>query len=282
MNNNGKLYSVATPIGNLSDITFRAIATLKAVDLIAAEDTRHSKLLLDHYSIHTPMVSYHHYNESQRAEQFIEKIHSGVNIALISDAGTPLISDPGASLISLCQKHGIQVVPIPGPSAVIAALSAAGMPGKSFLFLGFLSAKANQRESELENHKLGSATLVCYEAPHRILSMLESCHKIFGADREICIAKELTKSYESILKTTASELLAWLMQDPSRQKGEFVVLISPERQCGSGEEGISVEAKKLLKQLVPIMPIKQASQITSETFGESKNALYQFALELKQ
>lgn len=284
MNKNGKLYSVATPIGNLSDISFRAVETLKSVDLIAAEDTRHSKLLLDHYQINTPMISYHHHNESQRSEQLIQKILLGQNIALISDAGTPLISDPGENLILLCHKNNIQVVPIPGPSAVITALSAAGVSTQHFLFLGFLPAKPSQREAELEKYKHYSATLICYEAPHRIMSMLESCQNILGSDREICIAKELTKSYETIIKATSGELIAWLNHDPSRQKGEFVVLINPDKIINFVKDAnsISVDSENLLIKLIAVMPVKQACKITSEVFGDSKNSLYQFALNLKK
>lgn len=289
MNKNGKLYSVATPIGNLSDISFRAIEILKSVDLIAAEDTRHSKLLLDHFQINTPMISYHHHNETLRSEQLIQKLQAGQNIALISDAGTPIISDPGANIVSLCHENNIQVVPIPGACALITALSAAGMIGsgvdnrQQFLFLGFLPAKQSQREKELEQYQDNTTILICYEAPHRILSMLASCKKIFGDTREICIAKELTKSFETIIKSTPSDLINWLEHEPARQKGEFVVLISSASSSKSSNkpETVSIESQKLLKQLLPIMTVKQACKITCETFGDHKNQLYQFALSLK-
>lgn len=260
----------------MGDCSFRAIQVLKSVACIAAEDTRHSQLLLDHYGIKTPMVSYHQYNESRRAEDLLGQLNQGHDIALISDAGTPLISDPGYTLVALVKTQGITVVPIPGPCALITALCASGLPSTSFQFIGFLPAKAQQREKMLLSLAESQETLIFYEAPHRILSTLKACEAILG-ERECAIAKELTKHFEAIQKGTPATLIAWLEEDVRRQQGEFVVIIAP----ASVRQGLSLAAKQLLEKLLPHLPLKLAAQIVSDTYTEKKAGLYDYGLSLR-
>src|SRR5882724_2469216 len=219
----GVLYLVATPIGNLEDITFRAVRTLREVDLIACEDTRHTRHLLDHYEIARPLISYHEHNESARAEELVTKLLAGTNVALVSDAGMPLVSDPGYRLAAAAIDAGISVVPIPGPSAVITALAAAGLPTDAFYFGGFLPAKSGQRARALESLRDQTATLVFYEAPHRIIETLSDVEKILGS-RPVVVARELTKLHEEFLRGTPAEIRAALESRPS-VKGEITLLI---------------------------------------------------------
>jgi 16S rRNA (cytidine1402-2'-O)-methyltransferase len=227
----GTLYLVATPIGNLEDITYRAVRTLGEVDLIACEDTRHSRKLLDHYGIAKPVVSYHEHNEASRAEELVEKLAAGKNVALVSDAGMPLVSDPGYRVVAAAIRAGIRVVPVPGPSAVVAALAASGLAIDAFYFGGFLPPKSGQRARALEAVRDESATLIFYEAPHRILETLGDVEKILGP-RPVVVARELTKVHEEFLRGTAGEVRALLAARPS-VKGEITLLI------GKGDEPAS-------------------------------------------
>ncbi len=219
----GTLYLVATPLGNLEDITLRALRMLKEVDLIACEDTRYTARLLNRYAIDTPRESYHQFNEASRAPQLIQMLRAGKNIALVSDSGTPLISDPGYELVASCHREGIPVVPVPGPSAAIAALTGSGLPTDAFFFAGFLPARGSQRKRRLQELSGIAATLIFYEAPHRLLSSLEDMADILGA-RRACIARELTKIHEELLHGTLPELLQILQARP-RIQGEITIVI---------------------------------------------------------
>jgi 16S rRNA (cytidine1402-2'-O)-methyltransferase len=274
----GVLYIVATPIGNLGDISLRAIATLGAVDLIAAEDTRHSKRLLDHLGIDTRMISYHAHNEASRSKLLLEKLTSGSDVALISDAGTPLISDPGFRLVRAVQRAGIRVSPIPGPSSAIAALSAAGLPTENFYFCGFLSSRSQQRGAQLEALRQFRVTLVLFESSHRIKRLLKQLVLVFP-DKPCAIAKELTKMHEQIMRGSAAELLARLSEDSALTKGEFVVLIdNSTRRAGNQLNDDDVE---MLKILLEDVSVKIAAKIASRLTGKKKNVLYQQALQLR-
>jgi 16S rRNA (cytidine1402-2'-O)-methyltransferase len=275
MNHTGILYIVATPIGHLGDMTSRAIDTLQKVDEIAAEDTRHSKPLLEHFGIKTRLMAYHDHNETVQASRLIELLKQGKDIALISDAGTPLISDPGYKVVAKAHQEGIRVVPIPGSSAVISALSAAGLPSDSFYFAGFLPAKVVAREKALQALSRLSATLIFYESPHRIIESLESMFTILGP-RQAVMARELTKTFETIKKMDIGELLSWVKSDANQQKGEFVILIE-----GSSEKevfDISPEAEKILQILLEELPVNQAAKLAAKITGIKKNTLYEAAL----
>ncbi|MCH7881003.1 MAG: 16S rRNA (cytidine(1402)-2'-O)-methyltransferase [Proteobacteria bacterium] len=273
----GVLYIVATPIGNLDDIGLRALDTLKSVDLIAAEDTRHSARLLKHFGIRKELVSLHEHNERARIEKVIEKLMAGTDIALISDAGTPLISDPGYVLVKAVHEAGLTVTPIPGPSSIIAALSGAGVPTDQFSFYGFLSHKNKERIDKLQAIKKQNGTLVLLESSHRILRLLEQLAEVFP-DRYIVVAKELTKVYEKFLRGRAEELLAMFAQDASLARGEFVVLI--DNPSSKNAKQSSADDIELLRLLMTEMPLKKAVQLASKISGKKKNALYQLALEL--
>ncbi len=275
----GVLYIVATPIGNLDDLGLRAIATLRAVDLIAAEDTRHSRRLLQHHGIDTPLVSCHEHNEAKRVDELLQKIADGQQIALISDAGTPLISDPGFRLVRAARERGVRVSPIPGPSSVMAALSAAGLPSDRFLFCGFLPAKAGERASRLRELRDFQTTLVFFESSHRIMAALAQIDEIFGA-RKCVIAKELTKLHENFLDGSAAELRARLERDTALQRGEFVVLIDN----GAGDDAAALEsdAIRLLDVLLDEVSVKMAVRIAMRLTGAKKNEIYQQALQLQE
>lgn len=274
----GCLYVVATPIGNLEDITQRALNTLREVDLIAAEDTRHTSKLLQHFAINTALKPCHDHNEREQQGYLINLLLSGKNIALVSDAGTPLISDPGFHLVKEAKQQGIKVIPIPGACAVITALSAAGLPSDRFSFEGFLPAKSVGRKNTLEKLKQEERTLIFYEAPHRLLESLEDLATIFGADRVAVLARELTKTFETIKQCPLGELVEWVKADSNQQRGECVLLISPWK--APEEEGINQESIRILKILLADLPVKQAAALAAEITGERKNKLYQHALEL--
>lgn len=278
MLNNGKLFIVSTPIGNLSDITLRAIDTLKGVDLITAEDTRHSATLLKQYGIKTPVISLHNFNETKRAKFIIEKLQQGENVALISDAGTPLISDPGYHLVSAARKNNLEVVPIPGACATIAALSVSGLPTDKFTFRGFLPAKTKQRVSELEKLTDKTETIIFYESPHRLIPSLNDMLTVFGKERYVVIAKELTKTFENIFCDTIPNIISWLIEKPERQKGEFVILIK------GVEKKIEVdqEALRILELLSQELPVKKAAMLASQITGVNKNLLYKICVTLKK
>ena len=273
----GVLYIVATPIGNLDDISLRALETLKSVDLIAAEDTRHSARLLKHYGIRKELVSLHEHNEKARIEKVIEKLMAGTDIALISDAGTPLISDPGYALVKAVHEAGLKVSPIPGPSSIIVALSGAGIPTDQFSYYGFLSHKNKERIDKLQAIKKHDGTLVLLESSHRILRLIEQLAEVFP-DRHIVVAKELTKVYEKFMRGRAEELLAMFAEDASLARGEFVILI--DNPTSKNAKQLSEDDIELLGLLMTEMPLKKAVQLASKITGKKKNALYQLALEL--
>lgn len=273
------LYIVATPIGNLDDITLRAIDTLKRVDLIAAEDTRHSGLLLQHLGIKARLYSLHDHNEQEKAHVLIEKLQAGISIALISDAGTPLINDPGYHLVKACRENGIKVVPIPGACAAIAALSVAGLPSDKFIYEGFLPAKSKARQDSLASLITEPRTMIFYESTHRLLETLKDMQTIFGADKQIVLAKELTKTWETIVSLPVNELIDWLNQDASRQKGEFVLIVAGYIESN---KDIDPKAINTLKLLQKELPLKKAAAITAEIYGLKKNQLYQIGLNLEE
>lgn len=273
---NGILYIVATPIGNLGDITQRALDTFAQVDLIAAEDTRHSGLLLSHYGIKKPFFALHDHNEQQKAVVLVEKLTKGEDIALISDAGTPLISDPGFHLVRHCRQAGIRVVPVVGACAAIGALSCSGIASDRFCFEGFLPAKTKSRCDKLETLSEEPRTLIFYESTHRILDTLADMQKIWGSDRYIVMARELTKTWETIYGDTLGNLIGWLNEDSNRTKGEIVLIV--EGKPETEEESFSPQAVKLFQLLTNEMPMKKAASIVAETFSYKKNALYQFGL----
>ncbi|ABY69935.1 hypothetical protein AP460_01725 [Actinobacillus pleuropneumoniae] len=274
---NGTLYIVATPIGNLGDITQRALDTFAQVDLIAAEDTRHSGLLLSHYGIKKPFFALHDHNEQQKAAVLVEKLQQGLNIALISDAGTPLISDPGFHLVRHCRQAGVKVVPLPGACAAITALCASGIASDRFCFEGFLPAKTKSRCDKLAEVADEPRTLIFYESTHRILDTLEDMQKMLGADRYVVMAREITKTWETIHGDTLANLIAWLNEDSNRIKGEIVLVV--EGKPEQADEAFSAQAVKLLGLLCQELPLKKAAAIVAETFGYKKNALYQYGLE---
>ncbi len=273
------LYIVATPIGNLDDITLRAIDTLKRVDLIAAEDTRHSGLLLQHLGIKAKLFSLHDHNEQEKAHVLIEKLQSGLSIALVSDAGTPLINDPGYHLVKACRENDIKVVPIPGACAAIAALSVAGLPSDKFIYEGFLPAKSKARQDSLASLITEPRTMIFYESTHRLLETLKDMQTIFGADKQIVLAKELTKTWETIVSFPVNELIDWLNQDASRQKGEFVLIVAGYTESN---KDIDPKAINTLKLLQKELPLKKAAAITAEIYGLKKNQLYQIGLNFEE
>ncbi|MBS0358375.1 MAG: 16S rRNA (cytidine(1402)-2'-O)-methyltransferase [Proteobacteria bacterium] len=276
----GVLYIVATPIGNLGDITQRALKTLQEVDFIAAEDTRHSQHLLQHFGIQNQLLSLHDYNETERLSSFLKDLKEGKNIALISDAGTPLISDPGYKLVEQARKAGIRVVPIPGACAAIAALSAAGLPCESFIFEGFLPEKTAARKKQLSLLQDETRTLVFYESPHRVLDMIKDLLETLGSERRVVLARELTKTFETFHQTTLGELPKWLDSDPNQLRGEFVILV--EGTIAKKQEGLNAESERVLKLLLSELPLKQAVNLAMKITGEKKNSLYQSALNLVQ
>jgi 16S rRNA (cytidine1402-2'-O)-methyltransferase len=275
----GRLFIVATPIGNLGDISERALSILREADLIAVEDTRHSRTLLQQFGISTPMLAYHDFNEDQQVSRLLERIANGDDIALISDAGTPLVSDPGYQLVRQAHINGIKVVPIPGASAVIAALCSAGLASDRFTFEGFLPARSAARKAILVDLQKESRTMVFYEAPHRIVECLVDMLECFGPDREITMARELTKTFETILHATVEQLLAFVRNDANQQKGEFVLVVA-----GAQFEAGLIEPHALhtLKVLLADLPLKHACALAAQITGLKKNLLYETALQLKQ
>ena len=276
-NESGVLYVVATPIGNLGDISERARDVLNHADLIAAEDTRHSKKLLSHLGISTPMQAYHDHNERSSAPKLLHYLEQGKSIALISDAGTPLINDPGFQLLKLAHQQDIKVVPVPGPCALVSALSVAGLRADGFVFDGFLPDKQQARIKRLQSLSTETRTLVFYETPHRIQACLNDCLQVFGAERQVCLAREISKYYETIRKDRLAELVNWIAADEQQLKGEFVLMIegADEQDSGELEEGIRV-----LKILLRSLSVSEAAAMASEITGMKKNELYKAALSL--
>ena len=276
----GSLYVVATPIGNLDDISARALRILREVALIAAEAPRHSARLLQHFGIQTPLAACHEHNERDQGGRFLARLQAGEDVALISDAGTPLISDPGYHLVRQARAAGFAVVPVPGACALIAALSAAGLPSDRFIFEGFLPAKAAGRRARLEQVREEPRTLIFYEAPHRILECLQDMCEVFGDDRPALLARELTKTFETLQGLPLAELCEWVAADSNQQRGECVVLVAGW-QAPEGEEAVSAEALRVLDLLLSEMPLKRAAALAAEITGVRKNVLYQVALERK-
>ena len=274
----GILYIVATPIGNLSDITQRALQTFAEVDLIAAEDTRHSGLLLSHYGIKKPFFALHDHNEQEKAQVLVEKLKNGTHIALISDAGTPLISDPGFHLVRQCREAGIKVVPLPGACAAITALCASGIASDRFCFEGFLPAKSKSRKDKLESLLEEERTLIFYESTHRILETLADMQEVLGEDRYVVLAREITKTWETIVGDRLITLRQWLSEDANRTKGEMVVIVEGKAKLDKEAE-FSAQAIKALRLISQELPLKKAAAIVAELYGYKKNALYQFGLD---
>ncbi|MDC8832567.1 16S rRNA (cytidine(1402)-2'-O)-methyltransferase [Alteromonas gilva] len=271
------LYIVPTPIGNLQDITQRALTVLNEVHWIAAEDTRHSQKLLQHFSIQAKTLSLHDHNEEKRTEMLCKKLQAGESVALISDAGTPLISDPGFVLVRACRAQNIDVIALPGPCAAITALSASGLSTDRFIFEGFLPVKTQARKTILETLLDRSCTSVFYEAPRRIVDTVTDIKETLGDDRQLVLAKELTKTFERYICDTPDGVLAWLRADPVHQKGEFVLMVSgAPRQT----DALPADAMALLKRLKQDLPLKKAAAIVADHYQLKKNALYQAGLAL--
>lgn len=273
----GTLYIVATPIGNLADVSLRMQQVLTNVDLIACEDTRHSGVLLSSLGIKNKLISYHDHNENERKHLLLERLKQGLNIALISDAGTPLICDPGYHLVAFVREHGIKVSPIPGASAMICALSVAGLPSDSFCFDGFLPAKENARIDKLTKLKAEARTIILYESKHRIIASLTNFQQVFGGEKHIVLARELTKTWETIEGRAVSDMLEWLKQDNNQTKGEFVLIFTGEGNEKSAE--YSPEVLRSLEVLIPKLGIKEACASVAEIYSLKKNSLYKFSLE---
>ncbi|MCI0919330.1 16S rRNA (cytidine(1402)-2'-O)-methyltransferase [Pseudomonas stutzeri] len=276
----GTLYVVATPIGNLEDVSARALRVLAEVALIAAEDTRHSARLLQHFGITTPLAACHEHNERDEGGRFIKRLLAGDDVALISDAGTPLISDPGYHLVRQARSAGIRVVPLPGACALIAALSAAGLPSDRFIFEGFLPAKQAARRARLELLREEPRTVIFYEAPHRILESLEDLEAVFGPERPAVLARELTKTFETLQGLPLGELRSWVAADSNQQRGECVLVVGGW-QAPQGDDAIDQNARRVLRLLLAEMPVKRAAAVAAEITGIRKNLLYQLALEDK-
>ena len=277
MSDFGVLYVVATPIGNLGDMTPRAIDTLKSVDIIAAEDTRHSNKLLQHFGIDTTVISYHEHNERPCTDTLIAHLQQGKNVALISDAGTPLISDPGFCLVRQARLASIRVIPIPGASALIAALSASGLPPSRFLFEGFLPAKQQARREKLSELNQQNATVIFYESPHRIIECISDMCAVLGGERYVVLARELTKTFEFIHGAPLSELSPWLLVDTNRQRGEFVILVQGVDTVN--KQIVNQDAVRVLDILLEDLSVKQAASLASKITGVNKNVLYEQALQ---
>ncbi|MCM2320796.1 MAG: 16S rRNA (cytidine(1402)-2'-O)-methyltransferase [Pseudomonas sp.] len=278
MNAPGTLYVVATPIGNLEDISARALRVLREVKLIAAEDTRHSARLLQHFGINTPLTACHEHNEREQGSRLIQRLLGGDDLALVSDAGTPLISDPGYHLVRNARAAGVRVVPVPGACALIAALSASGLPSDRFVFEGFLPARSTARRQRLQAVVEEPRTLIFYEAPHRLLECLADLRELFGVERPAVLGRELTKTFETIKGAPLGELHDWVAADSNQQRGECVLLVEGW-QAPAGEETLSAEALRVLDLLLAELPLKRAAALAAEITGVRKNLLYQQALE---
>ncbi len=279
-NRAGILYIVATPIGNMGDITERALQTLREVELIAAEDTRHSARLLNHHAIKSHCIALHEHNERNASAGLIKRLEQGDSIALISDAGTPLISDPGFYLVREVQQAGYRVVPIPGASALIAALSVAGLPSDRFSFEGFLPSKREARRRTLEKLSQETRTLIFYESTHRIFDSLHDMAEIFGAQRQAAVVRELTKTFETVHRAELGALCEWMAADDNQRRGEFVVLVHGAEPSQSLER-VEIDPQALLIELMALQPPKKAAAIVAKLTGLKKNALYELGLRLK-
>ena len=276
----GELYLVATPIGDMTDIAPRALDILNIVDIVAVEDKRRSSRLFSHFGIKTPMISYHDHSEEKQVKKIIDELLCGKSVALISDAGTPLISDPGFKLVNAAKDKSIKVSPIPGPCALIAAISASGLPSNRFIFEGFLPAKSIARITKIQNISADSRTIIFYEAPHRILETLIDMIKVIGPSRKIVLARELTKSYETFISGTLKGVLEIIEKDLNQQKGEIVIVLAG---ADSSEKKIETQdSKRILSVLLEDLPLKQAVSLGSKITGVQKNIFYKLALDLKK
>ena len=277
----GLLYIVATPIGNLGDLSPRAKDVLTSVDVIAAEDTRHTSRLLSHFGIKQPLLACHDYNERGRSEQIVQRLQAGESIALVSDAGTPLISDPGYRLVNAVREAGLKAVPVPGACAMVAALSVSGLPSDRFFFEGFLPSKGSGRRKRMAELADFAHTWIVYESPHRIVDMLDDMAQELGGDRHVVLARELTKTFETVLSGTVSELQEILANDENQRRGEFVVLVRGAEKPELDGDEIPEEALKTLAVLVGELPMKQASQIAAKLTGVKSKVLYRAGLAMK-
>lgn len=275
----GQLYVVSTPIGNLADMTERAIGVLAQVDIIACEDTRHTQRLLNHFAISNKTISLHDHNERQRQDYFLQLLQEGKSIALVSDAGTPLISDPGFHIVSFLREHDIRIVPVPGACAAISALSVAGLPTDRFTFEGFLPSKSGARQKTLAALANEERTMVFYDAPRRAIDTVADIVEVLGGERRVVMARELTKTFETVYSDNAQNLLDWLNEDPNQLKGEMVLIIAGKPKDNTG---ISPEIAKTLEILLEELPPKKACAVAAKIYGVKKNTLYDFALTLKQ
>ena len=272
-----KLIKIRQPTGNLNDITYRAVEVLKEADVIAAEDTRHSGKLLSHYGINTKTTAFHDHNEKDKAQLLINWLKDGKNIALISDAGTPLISDPGYAIVNLCRSEGIQVTPIPGPCAAIAAVSCSGLATDKFTFMGFIPVKQKARQDFFAQVSGLTGTAICYESPRRVVDSVTVIADVLGDDTQVVLAKEITKTFETFYSGSATELLEWLKADEVHQKGEMVLMIAPKV---SDSSDIPADAIELLKSLKAELPLKKAAAVVAGHYDLKKNDLYKLGLEL--
>lgn len=283
----GHLYVVATPIGNLGDLSPRAAAVLASVDAVLAEDTRTSAVLLRHLGLHRPLVALHEHNERERVDGLLQRLQAGDSLALISDAGTPLISDPGFVLVRAVREAGLPVIAVPGPCALIAALSVAGLPTDRFRFVGFLPAKASARQTALQQLRDIPETWVCYESSHRIADCLDDLVEVLGGERPASLSRELTKRFEQSVQLPLARLRAWLNEDPQRQKGEFVLVIAGAARSGPDDpaaDGTGTESggnDALLRLLLSELPASRAARLAAEISGQPRKALYARALTLK-
>ncbi|AKU23322.1 16S rRNA (cytidine(1402)-2'-O)-methyltransferase [Massilia sp. NR 4-1] len=272
------LYVVATPIGNVTDISLRALHILSLADAVACEDTRNTAQLMNRFGISKPLLAAHMHNEREAAQMLIARLQAGERIALVSDAGTPAVSDPGARIVDAVRAAGLNVVPLPGASAAVTALSASGLVNDEFHFVGFLPSKAKQRESVLQSLAAAKPILVFYEAPHRILECAAALKEAFGPERQVVFARELTKLFEEIHRCPLADAEAWLRADIHREKGEYVVLVDG---APAAEEEDDAEAERVLGILLAELPVKQAASLAAQITGRKKNALYDRALQLK-
>ncbi len=272
------LYVLATPIGNVCDVTLRALHVLAIADAVACEDTRNTSHLLTRYGISQTLIAAHEHNEREAAEKIIARLQQGQRIALVSDAGTPAVSDPGARIVEAVRAAGLRVVPLPGPSAAVTALSASGLVNDAFRFVGFLPNKSKQREHALQKLAGDTATLVFYEAPHRIVETIDALLLAFGPERHVVLGRELTKLFETVHRCPLAEAPAWLAEDANRQRGEFVVLVEGAPAAGDDNDA---EAERVLRILLEELPLKQAAGLAAQITGQKKNALYERALQIK-
>ncbi len=276
----GRLYVVATPIGNLGDLSPRACEVLRSAALIAAEDTRHSAALLRHFGIQTPLVSFHDHNDRRRTPQLVTRLEAGESIALISDAGTPAISDPGFELVAAAAAAGVEIVAVPGPCALVAALAVAALPTDRFCFEGFLPARGSARRARLEALRSEARSIVLYESPHRIGETLADCRDCFGLERRASVARELTKLHETVYRGSLGELAARAASDPDFVRGEIVIVLAgaPPRAADAG----AAELERVLGVLLAELPLKQAARLAAQLLGVRDNEAYKRALQLKQ